>query len=460
MSEESLTAAADPSLRWEAILAVEEEATGDGRVLAADSLGWREVPLTLMGMTETSEGGHTGARVVGRIDEVWRDGTFIRARGLFDADEAEFAALVADGTVNGVSVDLTALEMELDLNQEGIPSDDGEKIRVSTADESVRILDATIMGATVAPFQAIEGATIWIVDAESSDDSEAQESLNVEPEEAPEEVSEATHHDDDEDYAEENGFTCDCAQIEAEYEVLETEEFSVSFEAPKPVLVASAAPVYPPADWFAKPDMGPDVSLTVDDDGRVFGRIANFGQCHAGSKDSCVVAPKSRVDYSFFHLGEIKTDEGERVSVGTISMGTGHASLRDTRVKAVEHYDDTGTAVAFVRAYDDEYGIVVAGTIRSDLDPAVVQNFMASKPSGDWRDADGNLELIHVLAVNVPGFPVVTPKALAASAADESMQTVALVAAGTQRSVVPPNFDELAERARRSLFISIANRAA
>jgi hypothetical protein len=40
------------------------------------------------------------------------------------------------------------------------------------------------------------------------------------------------------------------------------------------------------------------------------------------------------------------------------------------------------------------------------------------------------LELIGLLAVNVPGFPVPRPRALAASADDGHMETVSLVAAG------------------------------
>jgi hypothetical protein len=51
--------------------------------------------------------------------------------------------------------------------------------------------------------------------------------------------------------------------------------------------------------------------------------------------------------------------------------------------------------------------------------------------SGDWRPINGHLELVGLLAVNVPGFPVPRQRALAASVGDEGeYETLALVAAG------------------------------
>jgi hypothetical protein len=41
--------------------------------------------------------------------------------------------------------------------------------------------------------------------------------------------------------------------------------------------------------------------------------------------------------------------------------------------------------------------------------------------SGDWRRIGGNLELMAVLAVNLPGFPVLRTKALVASGATQTL---------------------------------------
>jgi len=49
----------------------------------------------------------------------------------------------------------------------------------------------------------------------------------------------------------------------------------------------------------------------------------------------------------------------------------------------------------------------VSGALRPDLDPSNIRGLMASDVSGDWRRIGGGLELVAVLAVNVPGFPKV-----------------------------------------------------
>ena len=41
------------------------------------------------------------------------------------------------------------------------------------------------------------------------------------------------------------------------------------------------------------------------------------------------------------------------------------------------------------------------------LSPEQQREFMAADVSGDWRRENGNLELMAVASVNVPGFPIV-----------------------------------------------------
>jgi predicted component of type VI protein secretion system len=71
---------------------------------------------------------------------------------------------------------------------------------------------------------------------------------------------------------------------------------------------------------------------------------------------------------------------------------------------------------------EDEHGIWVHGAVRPDATPEQIRTLMASPPSGDWRNIGGNLELIGVLAVNIPGFPI--RRAMAASANAEAPQRV------------------------------------
>ena len=137
------------------------------------------------------------------------------------------------------------------------------------------------------------------------------------------------------------------------------------------------------------------------------------------------MAPSSLADYRYFHLGALETAEGDEISVGQITLDTGHAGLNANRAATLRHYDHTGTAVADVRAGEDEYGIWVAGAVRPDIAPNAVRKLRAASLSGDWRSIDNHLELVAALCVNVPGFPI--PRAQAAVAASG---VTAIVAAG------------------------------
>jgi hypothetical protein len=67
-------------------------------------------------------------------------------------------------------------------------------------------------------------------------------------------------------------------------------------------------------------------------------------------------------------------------------------------------------AAADVTAGEDDFGIWVAGALRPGLRAEDVRALMASDVSGDWRRIGGSLELVAVLAVNVPGFPKIRVK--------------------------------------------------
>jgi hypothetical protein len=165
--------------------------------------------------------------------------------------------------------------------------------------------------------------------------------------------------------------------------------------------------------------------LTITDEGEVFGHIAPWDVCHTGYKGKCVTAPHSNMNYSqFMRAGQVLvTAEGERVRVGPLTFDTGHADLSGKlgNRDVVSHYDHTGTVWADVVAGEDEYGVWVHGALRPNLNELQLRQIMAASPSGDWRECEGNLELMAILQVNQPGFPV-------AMVADGS--TVALLAAG------------------------------
>jgi hypothetical protein len=164
-------------------------------------------------------------------------------------------------------------------------------------------------------------------------------------------------------------------------------------------------PIVPPASWYADPMLDGPTPMTVDDTGRIFGHLATWETCHRGYADSCVRPPRTASAYSHFLTGEILCDDGSRVPVGQITIDTSHAPLYAQGQKAAAHYDDTGTVVADITCGEDRWGIWMAGSLRSDISPEKIRALMASDVSGDWRRIGSGLELIAVLAVNVPGFP-------------------------------------------------------
>lgn len=171
--------------------------------------------------------------------------------------------------------------------------------------------------------------------------------------------------------------------------------------------LTSTYPLEPPASWFDNPGLTEKTPVVVEPDGRIYGHLAAWNECHRDvSQRSCVLAPRSRKEYAPFHLGQVFTAEGDRLAVGKIVMDTRHADISLGYTATAIHYDNTGDEVAVVRAGEDEFGIWVAGSLVPEATPAKAAKLRRSPLSGDWRAVDGNLELTAALAVNVPAFPV------------------------------------------------------
>jgi hypothetical protein len=405
------------ALAWSAKLAPEGKITDDGRIFAPGSIKWRGLPLSLMAMTKTpGEGGHAGAELSGRIDRIWRDETslpyWINGEGVFDDSEfgREIARLVGDETLRGNSVDLAIREAEFgprsayvdefglwrdDAPEPGADERDIAEILFSDEEDIIMVVrDASIGMSTVCPFPAFEDAGIALVAA-----ADGQPAFAI--------VPDAT------------GFRWRIWIQDA-------------FQSHGEVLTASAAgmvPVEPPAEWFEQAELEELTPLTVTDEGRIFGHAWGWDSCHLGLP-GCTTPPASSSDYEFFHLKEVLCEDGQRVAVGTITLGTGHANTRLGKGAAIEHYDHTGTAVADVRIYEDEFGGQVVGALRPDTPAARVRELRGATVSGDWRPVNGFLELVGLLAVNVPGFPVPRTKAIVAATENGGQEILALVAAG------------------------------
>lgn len=367
--------------RWVAVLAVEGERTTDDREIAVGACNWRELPIALTNAEDVGND-HYGA-VIGRIETIERvnlgEKAEIRARGSFDLgseEGMEAARLVEEQLKRWVSIDLEIIDYE--LYEEGNCSVDDtpdSEIDYYPNDECkiiMRVNEGRIMGAAMCAFSAFPSAVI---------------------------VPEGTEIP----AASEDG-------------------------RPEPLAASAGIPVAPPLEWFTNPSLAELTPHFVTDDGYLYGYAWDWETCHIGYQDTCVLAPHSETDYAHYRRGYVECDceEHTKVSTGVITMGTGHADLSLSPRAAMEHYDNTGFAVADVMIGEDAFGGWVAGALRPEVTKAQIRTLRGSGLSGDWRPIGGSLELVALLAVNVPGFPIVRARVA-------SGEVKALVAAGSKR---------------------------
>jgi hypothetical protein len=400
---------------WEGVLAVEDQWTGDQRKFAADALTWPENPapgeMALRWNIEDSHGGTptTKAVSVGRIDKVWKDGNKIMGKGVFDLgnpDGAEAYRRVKAGFLRGVSVDaddIVAADVEYvfpDGTGEGAEGGDILDL-IFSQPEGVIYHGGRIRAATLCDIPAFIEAYIALTD--------------------------------------ENGNVIAAGKTYPDL-VLSSGKSSVSRRS---ALLAHAGPAWkPPAEWFENPQLSMPVGIQVTDDGRVYGHAAQWGSCHIGQTGVCVQPPRED-HHPYFMTGELTASDGQKIPVGQITVHTGHAPTHLKATPATEHYDNTGYAVADVTVGNDSHGIWVAGAIRPGVDPQLIHELRAAgQVSGDWRRIGGQLRLVGLLGVNVPGFPVPNMRARVASG-----EVQALVAAGQPTVAYGLSAEELKNQA-------------
>lgn len=177
------------------------------------------------------------------------------------------------------------------------------------------------------------------------------------------------------------------------------------------VLVASAAPVHPPAAWFSMPPIGPKNKIVVTDEGRIYGWVAPPAVCHRGAMANggvCITPSTMARTFAHFETGTTKTAEGSLLDTGPLVWDTTHANTEMPAFTAKRHYEDTGVAFADVKAGFKDGGIWFSGAMRPGTSEADWQKARQSPLSVDARRVGPDLALIAALAVNAPGFPVLT----------------------------------------------------
>jgi hypothetical protein len=416
----------DPGAAWHAILCVEGLRTDEdpGREIMSGACRFPDLPVSLR-LQIHDEGGHWGAVTCGRIDAMERLDMqgygAISGEGIFGTDEHGQTGqlLVTEQTQRFISIDPRDVTMEIievEISSTGYYDYDCDD-EPDLVDWWVRYTDLVIGAATIVATPALMQAVITLA--------------NVELPETPIAVASAQ-----------------TATITAagDLSLPPREAFEdPGFHVGDPRLVRQAD------GHYACP-------LTVTKDRRVFGHVAYWGANHTGLPGQNRKPPKSPT-YAYFMTGARLTAEGEKVAVGNLTMGCGHAStsIRDASAAkahygrpAAAHYDGGFGAIqmADVAAGEDDFGIWVAGVICEDVTEADIRRFESLGLSGDWREIAGRLHMVAALAVPVPGFPIAREEALVASAEvielrsvragmDEAGEVYALVAAGRVRAIPP-----------------------
>ena len=386
---------------WEGTLVMEGTFTGDSRMFELNSIVWDDLPIPLR-WVKSDVGAHDNAVTVGQITQIERrDGGVIWAKGNFDLaseEGREAARQVQSNITNGVSVDMDDVAFEIRVlselmeeqpNEQPVVDENGyvAVVAVNPMDEIMVTTAGRIRAATLVAIPAFVEARIFASDSVEVIDSEIE--------------------DDD---------------------IVDLEE--------DPGLVAGAAVLpfsleYPPRAWFANPNFDEPQPLTVTEDGRVYGHLALWDTCHLSYGSRCVTPPKSDTNYALFRTGAILTDNGEEIAVGAITLNTLHANERMSAADTAAHYEHTGMVTALVAAGEDEHGIWLAGSIKQGATDEQIRSLRAAPLSGDWRLVGSNLELVAVLAVNVPGFPIPRPKGLVAGGRVKSLTAAGMVAPRT-----------------------------
>jgi hypothetical protein len=472
--------------RWEGLLAPIGVPTGDGRRFAANALSSRDLPLPVA-WPRVDEGGHKSAVTVGRIDGInyGKDGEVTGWGIIFDPDPEKLPRLKQDADeawfllgkqTLGPSVDLDDMEFHPlgdEFAQDGKQEIEVTKGRISritlvpipafseARPFALSDLDADAYAELTAVTAA--GVAQGMEDLEVADDVEWDPVAHLEdvghlaasalysrrtgpgldefehlfpvakvlgghlylvPGAVADAVSVLAHHGDDLNVP-------PGAQQAMRHEL---ESLTAACGLPTPpwaqaALVAAAglAPAAPSTALFADPKLAEPtpvrIEKTADGHLRYYGHVATWGVCHIGFPGKCVTAPRSRSKYAYFHTGSTDTADKGRIKTGRVTLGGGHADTSLGFQAALGHYDETGWAVADVRAGEDHHGIWVSGVVRPGVDLGKLSELAAAPLSGDWRNIGGGLEMVAALAVNTPGFPVVNVRRHAG-------QDIALVAAG------------------------------
>ena len=408
--------------RWRGTVTMENTQTGDSRVFAPGAFEWPDGSLPLSWLPDSD--GHVDAVVrspqIGTIETLTRSGDLIVGTGAIDDENPDGAEVIRRMEIGvaplGNHYPISVCPDNWEVQVIATESEDEEGVVLLAANghgpltsTSVReVLRAALLAAAGDPDPGEDGGADGVVLFEDKVDAILERYTRVRIRGAA---------------------LCSIAAFDPTWIELEAADATAPPAAePAPEAVsAGAVPARPPAAWFAlaEPEPGDErlieqidggwaVPLTITDDGQVFGHIARRDQSHRGYVGRHVPPPTSASGYREFHVGQVVCADDSRVATGALVVGCDHAPPSMTLLEARDHYAHAGMGWADGRIVDGQFGPWFAGALRPGLSEDDLRVLRALTPSGDWRPANGSLELVAVQAVNVPGFPVAR-EALAAS---------------------------------------------
>lgn len=452
----------DELTRWSGMIAPWEKPTGDRRTFARDSLEHRPLPLPLK-WQRMDDGGHKSSVTVGTIEGVEYKDDGVYAWGiLLDPDPDVMPRLAEDVAEARLLLQKKAVAPSVDLaSMDAEARDPGGEYAASGQRPDIWVNAGEIGAATLVPIAAFSEVRAFDLDqipvadytalvASARAEVPVQRDWSdipvafvpwdpaawLEAEAAGESMVASALYQGDEPlfpvgvYVGDElhlvpGAVADAIAVFAAYEdrlpfdaeVREVMKRTLvgladRCELPAPpwvpvdagALVAAAAPVAPPDEWFNTPEPAQLTPMTVTADGRVFGHVADWKTCHVGFPGKCKTAPRSSSAYAHAHTGYVVTGSGASVPVGRITVGGGHADMRYGARASIEHYDNASSCAAIGRFSDGRHGIWFSGAAVPEATEEMLAQLRRHPPSGDWRVIGGTQELILAHSVNAPGF--------------------------------------------------------
>lgn len=328
-------------VHWPSMASMDSR-TGDGRLLKSGGANSRELP-------QTFKFDHEGLTPVGRVDQIilHDDGNIEGWGWLADVPKAHEAAFAIDTKMlRHNSIELADIKADIEIDWD-------------TMEVLIDFTEWSFAGTALVSRPAFKDATVELTEELVASWRDADTPLEI------------------------------------------TAGFEVNVELKLPEMVASAATTVPFAD-FHIPESAEPHKIVIDEEGRVYGHLAQWNEPHRSYVDQLRYCPRPRDGYtSFNHAGPL-TEKGQ-VGTGPIFAVGGHSkrSIRGlSREEIAEAYGGIENAWADVRVSEGAHGPWVSGRLRPGLSDETIYAVRASHISGHWVGD----ELLAIVSCNVPGF--------------------------------------------------------